>query len=65
VLLILGHEWKLSFVCDRGDRLEIVGEMLLGDTSSLLGLYTLVAVVRELGDWIEGPFRLWISDLLL
>lgn len=64
VLLIVEHSWVLSFVCDRGDKLEIVGRMPLGDTSSLLGLYTLLAVVRELGSWIEGPFRSWISDLL-
>jgi hypothetical protein len=48
LLLIVEHNWVLSFACDRGDRLEIVGEMTLGETASLKGLYTLIAVLREL-----------------
>jgi hypothetical protein len=64
VLLIVEHIWALSFVCDRGDRLEVVGEMHLGDTRTLTGLYTLVAVVQELGDWVEGPFCEWIEHVL-
>lgn len=55
-LLTIEHTWVLSFVCERGDRLEIVGDMPLDDTRSLLGSYTLLAVVRELGDWIQGLF---------
>ena len=30
LLLIVEHTWLLSFACDRGDKLEIVGEMQLG-----------------------------------
>ncbi|OIW22439.1 hypothetical protein CONLIGDRAFT_563285, partial [Coniochaeta ligniaria NRRL 30616] len=59
VVLVVEHAWVLSFVCDRGDRLEVVGDMPLGDTRSLAGLYTLVAVVREIGHWVDGPFREW------
>lgn len=44
-LLIVEHSWVLSFMCDRGDRLEVVGDMPVGDTTTLTGLYTLVAVV--------------------
>jgi hypothetical protein len=64
LLLIVDHAWTLSFVCDRGDRLEIVGDMRIGDTQSLLGLYTLVAAVRELGLWVEGPFCDWMASAL-
>ncbi|KAB5511554.1 hypothetical protein GE09DRAFT_1209246 [Coniochaeta sp. 2T2.1] len=52
LLLIVGYTWVLSFACDRGDRLEIVGEMTLGETATLKGLYTLVAALRELAGWI-------------
>ncbi|KAB5511624.1 hypothetical protein GE09DRAFT_981753, partial [Coniochaeta sp. 2T2.1] len=44
--LIVEHNWVLSFACDRGDRLDVVGEMTLGEMASLKGLYTLVAVLR-------------------
>jgi hypothetical protein len=64
LLLIVEDKWALSFACDRGDRLEIVGEMHLGDTANLRGLYTLVAVVRELADWVQGPFCEWIAGVL-
>lgn len=50
LILVLGNEWKLIFACDRGDRLELLGEVPIGDTSTLLGLYTIVAVLHELAD---------------
>ncbi|KAH6881068.1 hypothetical protein B0T10DRAFT_494742 [Thelonectria olida] len=64
LLLIVEHDWKLFFACDRGDRLEIVGEMSVGDTSTLIGLYTIVAVLRQLADWVDSTFRNWIIDAL-
>lgn len=64
LLLIVEHNWVLSFACDRGDRLEIVGEMTLGETASLKGLYTLVAVLRELAVWMQGQFAEWMLGVL-
>ncbi|KAK4443295.1 hypothetical protein QBC34DRAFT_362321 [Podospora aff. communis PSN243] len=64
LLLIVEHNWALSFACDRGDRLEVVGDMTLGETASLKGLYTLVAVLRELAVWMQGPFAEWILAAL-
>jgi hypothetical protein len=64
VLLIVEHSWVLSFVCDRGDELEVVGDLPLGDTRTLTGLYTLVAVVQELGDRIARPFCEWMERVL-
>jgi hypothetical protein len=63
LILVLGHQWKLLFACDAGDSLDILGDVPIGDTCTLLGLYTVVAVLRELADWIEGPFRDWIMHL--
>ncbi|KAJ9129497.1 hypothetical protein NKR19_g10341, partial [Coniochaeta hoffmannii] len=64
VLLIVEHSWVLSFVCDRGDRLEVVGDVTLGETADLKGLYTIVAALRELADWMQGPFAEWIASVL-
>ncbi|KAH8907508.1 hypothetical protein BR93DRAFT_926528 [Coniochaeta sp. PMI_546] len=64
LLLIVEHNWVLSFACDRGDWLEIVGEMTLGETASLKGLYTLVAVLRELAVWMQGQFAEWMLGVL-
>ncbi|KAJ9150176.1 hypothetical protein NKR19_g5320 [Coniochaeta hoffmannii] len=64
LLLITEHDWNLSFACDRGDRIEIMGDVTLGDTKSLKGVYTLVAAVCELGRWMEGPFAQWMAEIL-
>ncbi|KAJ2891596.1 hypothetical protein MKZ38_000187 [Zalerion maritima] len=65
LLLVVEHEWKIFFACDRGDRLEIIGDMSIGDTKTLLGLYTIISVLRELADWVEGPFRTWFAGVLI
>ncbi|KAH6972002.1 hypothetical protein EDB80DRAFT_361647 [Ilyonectria destructans] len=65
LLHIVGHDWRLSFACWQRDRIEIVGELALGDTRTLLGLYTLVAVVRKIGDWIATDYRRWIERVFL
>lgn len=54
----------LSFACNRGDRLEVIGEMTLGETASLKGLYTLVAVLQELAVWMQGRFAEWMLGVL-
>ncbi|KAM3426250.1 hypothetical protein NHJ13734_009562 [Beauveria thailandica] len=63
LILIIGTEWKLLFACDRGGSLEILGNVSIGGTSTLLGLYTIVAVLHELADWVETTFRQWIMDI--
>ncbi|KAL8380705.1 hypothetical protein RB595_005131 [Gaeumannomyces hyphopodioides] len=66
--LLLGGEssWDLFFACDRGDRvgIEILGPLRVGGTRELLDLYTLLAVLRALAVWMDGPFKLWMMDLL-
>lgn len=53
----------MSFACDRGDWIEVFGEHAIGDMSTLLGLYTLVAVLQELADWIATSHRDWIERI--
>ncbi|KAJ4215697.1 hypothetical protein NW759_009557 [Fusarium solani] len=64
LVLVVEHEWKLFFAYDRGDRLEIIGDMSIGDTKSIIGLYTILAVLRELADWIRATFEPWFRQTL-
>lgn len=65
LLYVTGHVWNLSFACDRGDRIEIIGEHSIGDTRTLLGLYTIVAVIQELGHWMSTTYRNWLEEVFL
>ncbi|EWZ78198.1 hypothetical protein QL093DRAFT_2527422 [Fusarium oxysporum] len=65
LLYIIGHDWKLSFACWRGNTIEIMGPLALGDTTTLLGTYTIVAVLRKIGDWITTVYRDWIEKMFL
>lgn len=65
LLYIIGHDWKLSFASWREDRIKIIGSLVLGDTRTLLGTYTIVAVLRKIGDWIATVYRAWIEKIFL
>ncbi|KAG5795296.1 hypothetical protein H9Q69_005655 [Fusarium xylarioides] len=65
LLYIVGHDWKLSFASWRENRIEIIGSLVLGDTRTLLGSYTIVAVLRKIGDWIVTVYRAWIEKIFL
>ncbi|KAI5458283.1 hypothetical protein BGZ63DRAFT_393041 [Mariannaea sp. PMI_226] len=65
LLHVVGHDWRLSFACWRRDRIEVVGELALGDTRTLLGTYTIVSVLRRIGDWIATDYRQWVEKMFL
>jgi hypothetical protein len=44
---------------------EILGEMGIGNTSTLDGLYKLLAVIRLLANWIHGPYTDWLTAKLM
>lgn len=64
LVLVVEHEWKLFFAYDRGDHLEIIGDMSIGDTKSIIGLYTILAVLRQLAEWIRSTFEPWFIRTL-
>ncbi|KAJ4179154.1 hypothetical protein NW759_017311 [Fusarium solani] len=41
------------------------GSIVLGDTRTLLGSYTIIAVLRKIGDWIVTDYRAWIEKMFL
>jgi len=65
LLLILEHDWRLSFAVDTGQSINIYTDMSIGDTRSISGMYTIVAVLRAIAAWIRGPFSDWMRLLFL
>ncbi|KAK5999123.1 hypothetical protein PT974_01512 [Cladobotryum mycophilum] len=63
LLLIVEHEWRLLFACDRGHRLEILEDLSIGDTKSFIGCYTVLAVLREIANYVETTFRDWVVEV--
>ncbi|KAH6980499.1 hypothetical protein EDB80DRAFT_783578 [Ilyonectria destructans] len=57
LILIMEHEWSLLFACDRGDRIDIVENVAMGDTRGLIGLYKILAVLRSLASWMQRVFH--------
>ncbi|KAH6961898.1 hypothetical protein BKA56DRAFT_499600 [Ilyonectria sp. MPI-CAGE-AT-0026] len=64
VVIVIEHEWKLFFACDRGNKIDIIGHITIGDTKSLDGLFIIVAVIRRLATWIQDDFRTWLEKVL-
>lgn len=44
---------------------KLVGKLILGDTSSLLGCYKLLAIFRRLCTWAVTIFKPWVKDEVL
>ncbi|KAI6621872.1 hypothetical protein MCOR07_004699, partial [Pyricularia oryzae] len=57
VILVVEHDWKLSYVCDRGDRFDFVHEISIGGTKKLSDMYRLLAVLRALLGWMDTDLR--------
>ncbi|KAI5455760.1 hypothetical protein BGZ63DRAFT_368564, partial [Mariannaea sp. PMI_226] len=64
LILIIKHDWHLLLVVDRGDKIEIVEGIAIGDTRGLIGLYKIVGVLRVLALWVQGEYMTWIQRLL-
>ncbi|KAH8704630.1 hypothetical protein GQ44DRAFT_508443 [Phaeosphaeriaceae sp. PMI808] len=63
VIIIIDHAWQLYFAVDRGSKIEILGfPYPMGDTRSLKGIYSLLAVLRRLGEWGLDTFDPWSKE---
>ncbi|KLU92238.1 hypothetical protein MAPG_11184 [Magnaporthiopsis poae ATCC 64411] len=60
LLLCCEHQWELYFAVDRGNEIHLVGPHSVGATQDMMSIYRLLAVLRELCKWVEGPFRSWM-----
>lgn len=63
VILITEHDWKLLHICDRTENFQFLYEVSIGSTKSLLELYKLVAVLRDLTYWIDVDLRRFFEGL--
>ncbi|OIW23198.1 hypothetical protein CONLIGDRAFT_554125, partial [Coniochaeta ligniaria NRRL 30616] len=59
LLLVVGSQWKVYFMIDRGDHLDMILAIETDNTSSLPGCYKILALVRELGRWSLEVYRPW------
>lgn len=71
-LVAEGHEWKFMLVrWDAGkekgdlDGLTILDSLLLGSTSSIVGIYRVIAAVRRLAKWVQEDYRPWFETHVL
>ncbi|KAK9787720.1 putative methyltransferase type 11 [Seiridium cardinale] len=55
-ILVERHRWELYFACDRGQRIELIGPVHLGSTSSLVGAYALISCLEAVKGWVETVF---------
>lgn len=65
LLLVTGHQWRLYFACDRGHRIEILESLLIGESDRLDRIYKIVASLRVIAGWVQGPYRKWIEGQFL
>jgi hypothetical protein len=65
LLLVTGHQWRLYFACDRGNRIDILESLLVGESDRLDRIYKIVASLRAVGRWVMGPYREWIEEVFL
>ncbi|KAF5230267.1 hypothetical protein FAUST_9888 [Fusarium austroamericanum] len=56
LVMVMEHEWKLMFAIGRGDAIEVVEDIRMGDTRDLPGLYRIIAILRELAIWVETDY---------
>jgi len=65
LLLAKRHHWSLLFARDCEDHIEVIGELSVGDTGSLHGMYKLLSALRCLAEWSTGTFQEWVARELL
>ncbi|KAH6868975.1 hypothetical protein B0T10DRAFT_569138 [Thelonectria olida] len=63
LIIVMEHDWRLLFACDRGDRIEVLEDISIGDTKSLIGLYTIMATLRALASWMQKDYVDWLQRL--
>lgn len=61
-LLVRGRQWSLILVMDGVEEISLIDVGLIGDTSTMLGCYRIVAVLRWLAHWSLTIFQAWILE---
>ncbi|KAL1873434.1 hypothetical protein VTK73DRAFT_979 [Phialemonium thermophilum] len=54
LLLVVGERWSLFYACEQNGRITISTSEVIGDTSTILGIYKLMRCLRSIGQWLRG-----------
>ena len=65
-VIVQGHDWRLKIasVTQKGDVI-LHGDIPIGNTRNVLGIYTLMAVLRYLCQWAVITYKPWFIDCCL
>ncbi|KAI1145601.1 hypothetical protein F4825DRAFT_238258 [Nemania diffusa] len=62
LIKVVNHDWRLYFVCDRGNCIDVCGPLEIGSTSNLMNIYILLTTLEAIKDWIETTFRQGLEE---
>ncbi|KAK0248755.1 hypothetical protein LTS02_013254 [Friedmanniomyces endolithicus] len=65
LVIVVGHEWNLGYMEDRGQEVILWTGIPIGKTDSLLGMYQILAGVQCLVQWAEEVDRPWLEESIL
>jgi len=63
-----GHDWRLyNTYQERGETVRQIvwGNDLFGDSSSILGIYKVIAAIQILAEWSHTEYRTWFKKYVL
>jgi len=67
VVRVVGHDWYLSWAYGEWEetelRMKFVGELIVGNTRSVVGMYKILAVLRRLATWVDNEFEPWAKEV--
>jgi len=66
LIIIQDHDWEF-YVAEMHTATQIViyRDEKMGSTSSLLGVYELLAATRRLARWVDEVYRRWLEKEIL
>ncbi|KAL6717750.1 hypothetical protein ACLMJK_003835 [Lecanora helva] len=66
VLFVQGSRWTLMITCMReNSRIDLIRELPIGDTGTVVGVYQLIAAIRRLAQWVYSDYRPWFERHVL
>ncbi|KAF5020440.1 hypothetical protein F66182_7519 [Fusarium sp. NRRL 66182] len=62
LIQVLEGTWTVMYAVDGGDELKIIsgGQVPIGNSNSLMGMYQLQAAFRAITEWMEGTFNVTV-----
>ena len=66
VLSVHGQRWFLMIACIRENgHIDLIKELLVGDTGSFAGVYQVIAAIRRITQWVNDDYRPWFEREIL